>query len=222
MTRRRVVLSDAFLAADCVLLTLQNVLEGLVVYPKVIERHIRAELPFMSTENIIMAMVQAGGDRQVCHEKIRVLSHQAGAQVKQHGLDNDLIDRVRADPYFAPILNQLDALLDPTTFTGRAPDQASYCTAAPPPPPLPPSPYQQKKLRNFCSRIKLRRKIVIRTVHPHQLVIPKINTIRTIITNSSFHIDLQVSEFLAEEVNPVIGRYQQAGKLNLRAAELKI
>lgn len=120
---RRVTLSEAFLAADCVLLTLQNVLEGMVVYPKVIERHIRAELPFMSTENIIMAMVQAGGDRQVCHEKIRVLSQEAGAQVKQHGLDNDLIDRIRADVYFSPIMNQLDALLDPTTFTGRAPDQ---------------------------------------------------------------------------------------------------
>ncbi len=122
---RRITLSEAFLAADCVLLTLQNVVEGLVVYPKVIERHIRAELPFMSTENIIMAMVQAGGDRQVCHEKIRVLSHEAGAQVKQHGLDNDLIERVRADPYFAPIMGQLDALLDPTTFTGRAPEQVA-------------------------------------------------------------------------------------------------
>lgn len=118
------------MAADCVLLTLQNVVEGLVVYPKVIERHIRAELPFMSTENIIMAMVQAGGDRQVCHEKIRVLSHEAGAQVKQLGLDNDLIERVRADPYFAPIMGQLDDLLDPATFTGRAPEQVSHALSS--------------------------------------------------------------------------------------------
>jgi len=77
----------------------------------------------MSTENVIMAMVKAGGDRQVCHEKIRVLSHEAGAQVKQHGKDNDLVERIRADPYFAPILGQLSSILDPKTFTGRAAEQ---------------------------------------------------------------------------------------------------
>ncbi|XP_073816114.1 adenylosuccinate lyase [Musca autumnalis] len=120
---RRLTLSEAFLSADAALLTLLNISQGLVVYPKVIERHISQELPFMSTENIIMAMVKAGGDRQVCHEKIRVLSHEAGAQVKQHGKDNDLVERVRKDPYFAPILNHLDTILDPTTFTGRASDQ---------------------------------------------------------------------------------------------------
>lgn len=120
---RRLTLSEAFLSADAILLTLLNVTQGLVVYPKVIERHIAQELPFMSTENIIMAMVKAGGDRQVCHEKIRVLSHEAGAQVKEHGKDNDLVDRVRADPYFAPILTQLDAILDPKTFIGRASEQ---------------------------------------------------------------------------------------------------
>lgn len=120
---RRLTLSEAFLAADAALLTLLNISQGLVVYPKVIERHISQELPFMSTENIIMAMVKAGGDRQVCHEKIRVLSQEAGAQVKQHGKDNDLVDRVRKDPYFSPILEQLDNILDAKTFTGRASDQ---------------------------------------------------------------------------------------------------
>lgn len=120
---RRLTLSESFLTADCLLITLQNVLEGLVVYPKVIQRHMDQELPFMATENIIMAMVKAGGDRQVCHEKIRVLSHQAGAQVKQHGKENDLVDRVRADPYFSPILSQMSSLLDPKSFYGRAPEQ---------------------------------------------------------------------------------------------------
>uniref|UniRef100_A0A4W4E740 Adenylosuccinate lyase n=2 Tax=Electrophorus electricus TaxID=8005 RepID=A0A4W4E740_ELEEL len=122
---RRISLPESFLTADIILSTLQNITEGLVVYPKVIERHIRQELPFMATENIIMAMVKAGGNRQECHEKIRVLSQQAAAVVKQDGGDNDLLDRVQADPYFTPVLNQLDALLDPKTFTGRAPQQVS-------------------------------------------------------------------------------------------------
>ncbi|XP_012058458.1 PREDICTED: adenylosuccinate lyase [Atta cephalotes] len=120
---RRLVLAEAYLSADSVLMTLENITEGLVVYPKVIARHVAQELPFMSAENIIMAMVKAGGDRQICHEKIRVLSQEAGAQVKQHGLDNDLVDRIRKDPYFASILSQLDILLDPSTFVGRAPEQ---------------------------------------------------------------------------------------------------
>ncbi|XP_017882140.1 adenylosuccinate lyase [Ceratina calcarata] len=120
---RRITLSEAFLSADVILMTLQNITEGLVVYPKVIERHIAQELPFMTAENIIMAMVKAGGDRQICHEKIRVLSQEAGAQVKQHGKDNDLVERIKSDPYFAPILNQLKELLDPKTFVGRAPEQ---------------------------------------------------------------------------------------------------
>ncbi|XP_055525904.1 adenylosuccinate lyase [Wyeomyia smithii] len=120
---RRLTLSEAFLSADACLLTLLNISQGLVVYPKVIERNIAQELPFMSTENVIMAMVKAGGNRQVCHEKIRVLSHEAGAQVKQHGKDNDLVERIKADGYFAPILGELDKILDPKTFTGRAADQ---------------------------------------------------------------------------------------------------
>lgn len=122
---RRITLAEGFLTADATLLTLLNICQGLVVYPKVIERHIAQELPFMATENIIMAMVQAGGDRQVCHEKIRVLSHEAGAQVKQHGKDNDLIERVKKDSYFAPIISQLDKILDASTFIGRAPEQVT-------------------------------------------------------------------------------------------------
>lgn len=120
---RRLTLSEAFLSADAALLTLLNITQGLVVYPKVIERHISQELPFMSTENIIMAMVKTGGDRQVCHEKIRVLSQEAGAQVKQCGKDNDLVDRIRKDTYFAPIMANLNDILDPRTFTGRASEQ---------------------------------------------------------------------------------------------------
>lgn len=120
---RRLTLSESFLSADAILLTLLNISQGLVVYPKVIERNIQAELPFMSTENIIMAMVKKGGDRQVCHEKIRVLSHEAGAQVKKFGKDNDLVDRIKADYYFAPILGQLEEILNPSTFIGRCPEQ---------------------------------------------------------------------------------------------------
>lgn len=120
---RRLTLSEAFLSADAALLTLANVTQGLVVYPKVIEKRIREELPFMASENLIMAMVRKGADRQVCHEKIRVLSQEAGNRVKQEGCPNDFIDRVKADPYFKPILGELDHLLDPSTFTGRAEEQ---------------------------------------------------------------------------------------------------
>jgi len=120
---RRITLPEAFLTADIVLSTLQNISEGLVVYPKVIARRISQELPFMATENIIMAIVKKGGDRQEAHEKIRVLSHEAGHQVKQLGLENDLIDRIRTDPYFDPIKNDLDSLLEPSSFIGRAPEQ---------------------------------------------------------------------------------------------------
>ncbi|RZF48903.1 hypothetical protein LSTR_LSTR003283 [Laodelphax striatellus] len=122
---RRLTLSEAFLSADCILMTLQNILEGLVVYPKVIERHINQELPFMATENIIMAVVKAGGDRQECHEYIRVLSQEASQEVKQKGLDNDLVARIKAHPYFERVLPILDSLLDAETFVGRAPDQVA-------------------------------------------------------------------------------------------------
>ncbi|KAK4058319.1 adenylosuccinase ade13 [Microbotryomycetes sp. JL221] len=120
---RRVTIPEAFLTTDIILTTLQNVTEGLVVYPAIIARRIRQELPFMATENIIMAIVKKGGDRQICHEKIRVLSHQAGRVVKEEGGENDLIERVKQDEFFAPIKDDLDKLLDPSTFVGRAPQQ---------------------------------------------------------------------------------------------------
>lgn len=120
---RRVTLPSAFLTADIILTTLLNITSGMVVYPKVIERRIKSELPFMATENIIMAMVESGASRQECHEEIRVLSHQASAVVKQEGGDNDLIERIKSTKYFEPIWNDLDTLLNPSTFVGRAPEQ---------------------------------------------------------------------------------------------------
>jgi adenylosuccinate lyase len=93
-----------------VLTTLQNVTEGLVVYPRVIARRIAQELPFMATENIIMALVKAGGDRQEAHERIRVLSHEAAHRVKHEGLENDLIERVRKSEYFDSIKPQLECV----------------------------------------------------------------------------------------------------------------
>lgn len=107
---RRITIPECFLTADIVLSLVQNISEGLVVYPKVIERHIRSELPFMATENIIMAMVKCGGDRQQCHEEVRLLSHQAAAKVKLEGEENDLIARVLASTYFAPIHQQVSLL----------------------------------------------------------------------------------------------------------------
>ncbi|TIB76968.1 adenylosuccinate lyase [Wallemia mellicola] len=120
---RRISLPSAFLTADILLSILQNISEGLVVYPAIIGRRISQELPFMATENIIMAIVKKGGDRQECHEKIRVLSHEAGREVKEFGRENDLIERVKKDSFFAPIVNDLDKLLDPKSFVGRAPEQ---------------------------------------------------------------------------------------------------
>lgn len=118
---KRLAMSEAFLSADACLGIVANVAEGLVVYPAVIEANIAAELPFMATENILMAAVQAGGDRQVLHEAIRQHSMAAAREVKEKGKPNDLIARLKADKTFAKI--DLDALLDPKTFTGRAPQQ---------------------------------------------------------------------------------------------------
>ena len=120
---RRIALPEAFLCADGLLETLLSVTRGLVVYPAVIRRRIQEELPFMATENILMAMVRAGADRQTVHEAIRVHSLAAAAQVKEHGRPNDLLDRLRADPQFAAILPELDDLLSPHAFIGRAPGQ---------------------------------------------------------------------------------------------------
>lgn len=117
---RRLYLPEALLTADAIAILLQNITEGLVVYPKVIERHIRQELPFMATENILMAIVKAGGNRQDAHEKLRVLSQEAAAKVKNEGNENDLLTRIRADSFFAPIHAELDLLLEPSSFIGRA------------------------------------------------------------------------------------------------------
>ena len=122
---RRITLAEAFLAADGVLEALLSVTRGLEVYPAVIEARLRSELPFMATEEILMAMVQAGGDRQDLHESIRVHSQAAAAEVKRHGRANDLIDRLRADPAYGPVHEQLDALLEPSRFVGRAPAQVT-------------------------------------------------------------------------------------------------
>ena len=127
---RRISLPEAFLATDGILQVLQNVTRGLVVYPAVIGRRVASELPFMATENLIMAMVRRGADRQEVHEAIRVHSLAAARQVKIEGRDNDLLDRVREDAYFAPIHDDLDALLDPSTFVGRAPEQVASFLAA--------------------------------------------------------------------------------------------
>ncbi len=118
---RRISLPQAFLTADAILLLLQNVVNGLVVYPKVLERHLLEELPFMATENILMAAVEQGGDRQHLHEKIRQHSQTAGARVKIEGLENNLLDLLRADPDFAQV--DFNALLDLQSFVGRAPEQ---------------------------------------------------------------------------------------------------
>jgi adenylosuccinate lyase len=118
---RRIVLGEGFLGADAILRLYQNVVEGLVVYPKIMARHIADELPMMATENILMAAVKAGGDRQALHERIRVHSHEAARQVKVEGGKNDLLDRLKEDPAFAKV--DIDAELEPSRFIGRAPEQ---------------------------------------------------------------------------------------------------
>ena len=118
---RRLTIPQAFLASDAILILYRNVVEGLVVYPKVIARHLDEELPFMATEEILMAGVRAGGDRQDLHEKIRIHSIEAGRQVKEHGRANDLIDRLKSEPSFAHV--DLSGALDSKRFIGRAPEQ---------------------------------------------------------------------------------------------------
>ena len=100
-----------------------NVVDGLVVYPKVIEKHLLAELPFMATENIMMDAVKAGGDRQELHEKIRTLSMEAGRNVKEKGLDNNLLELIAADPSFNLSFEELQKSMDPSRYTGCAKEQ---------------------------------------------------------------------------------------------------
>ena len=118
---RRLVLPQAFLAVDAILLLYQNIASGLVVYPQVIAKNLAAELPFMATENILMAAVEAGGDRQHLHEVIRRHSQAAATIVKEQGSENDLLVRLAGDAAFAKV--NLTATLDPQKFVGRAPEQ---------------------------------------------------------------------------------------------------
>jgi len=118
---RRLVIPQAFLAVDAVLVLLQNVTAALVVYPQVIAAHLREELPFMATENILMAAVRAGGDRQLLHERIRRHSQAVAQAIKEHGGRNDLLERLAADEAFAGV--DLAAASDVRQFIGRAPQQ---------------------------------------------------------------------------------------------------
>jgi adenylosuccinate lyase len=120
---RRIVIPEAFLAADGILEILINVSSGLVVYPKVIASHIATELPFMATENILMATVKAGGNRQKLHEKIRVHSQAAAGQVKKFGRPNDLIERLKSDVAFSKV--DFKKVLNPNDYIGRAPQQVN-------------------------------------------------------------------------------------------------
>ncbi len=120
---KRISVPEAFLATDAILGIYLNVASGLVVYPKVIEARLMSELPFMATENIMMDAVKKGGDRQELHERIRELSMEAGKVVKEQGGKNDLIERIAADPMFGLTLEELQKVLDPAKYVGRAPQQ---------------------------------------------------------------------------------------------------
>lgn len=118
---RRISLSEGFLCADACVIILENIFQGMIVYPKVIESRINQELPFMATENILMEMVKSGGaDRQQCHEKIRVLSQEAGKNVKLEGQNNNLIELIKSDNYFEPVHAKIDSMLNARKFIGRA------------------------------------------------------------------------------------------------------
>ncbi len=120
---KRLSVPEAFLAVDGILNLYANVADGLVVYPKVIEQHLLRELPFMATENIMMDAVKRGGDRQQLHERIRVHSMEAAKVVKEQGGENDLLSRIAADPLFGVTLPELQALVKPERYVGRAPRQ---------------------------------------------------------------------------------------------------
>ncbi|MGN0476311.1 MAG: adenylosuccinate lyase [Ruminococcus sp.] len=122
---KRLSVPEAFLAIDGILNLYANVADGLVVYPKVIEQRLRKELPFMATENIMMDAVKRGGDRQELHEKIRTHSMAASRVVKEEGGENDLLERIANDPAFGVTLDELEAILDPAKYVGRAPEQTT-------------------------------------------------------------------------------------------------
>ena len=122
---KRISVSEAFLACDAILELYVNISDGLVVYPKVINAHLMAELPFMATENILMDAVKAGGDRQELHERIRQLSMEAAKTVKEEGKPNDLLDRIAADPAFKISKEALQKVMKPENYVGRAPEQTT-------------------------------------------------------------------------------------------------
>ncbi|GJM21494.1 MAG: adenylosuccinate lyase [Planctomycetota bacterium] len=127
---RRLAISQGFLAADALLQLVLDVSRGLVVHPKVVEKHLAAELPFMATETILMEAVRRGGDRQELHEAIRTHSVAAGARIKEEGADNDLLARIEGDALFASVRSDLVELCDPKRFVGRAPEQVDEYLAA--------------------------------------------------------------------------------------------
>ena len=120
---KRLSVPESFLAIDGILDLYLNVVDGLVVYDKVIEKRLMSELPFMATENIMMDAVKAGGDRQELHERIRELSMEAGRNVKEKGLDNNLLELIAADPAFNMTLEELQQTMEPSRYTGRAKEQ---------------------------------------------------------------------------------------------------
>ena len=122
---KRLSIPEGFLAIDGILDLCLNVVDGLVVYPKVIEKHMMAELPFMATENIMMDAVKAGGDRQELNERIRELSMEAGRTVKVEGKDNDLLERIAADPAFNLTIEELRKSMEPSRYVGRAKEQTT-------------------------------------------------------------------------------------------------
>lgn len=120
---KRLSLPQMFLAVDAILILFMNVVRGLVVYPKMIQKHLDSELPFMATETILMAAVKRGGDRQALHERIRVHAMDAGRRVKEEGLENDLLERISNDETFGMTRDEVEAVLDVRAFVGRAPEQ---------------------------------------------------------------------------------------------------
>ena len=127
---KRIVIAQAFLSVDAILNLYLNISENLVVYEKVIAKHIAAELPFMATENIMMECVKAGGNRQELHERIRVLSMEASKNVKVEGKDNNLIDLIKADDMFSAVKDRLDGILNAKNFIGRSPEQVEEFLSA--------------------------------------------------------------------------------------------
>jgi adenylosuccinate lyase len=127
---RRLALAESFLAADAILLLWDAVSDGLVVHPAVVRRRLDEELPFLVTENVMMAAVQKGGDRQVLHEKLRVLTQAAGDKLKEQGGANDLLERIAKEPAFRLSPAELESAADPARFVGRAPEQVDEFLAA--------------------------------------------------------------------------------------------